>query len=89
MPKISTHRIDEALENTFSDAEQSGVCKDIPPAILVRVMRDGARLSASRSEMNSEEKPSARAKVRAVSTKVYAADLGLEIGGLGEILASR
>jgi hypothetical protein len=39
--------------------------------------------------MNSEEKSSARAKVRAVSTKVYAADWGLEIGGLGENLASR
>jgi hypothetical protein len=51
LPKISTHKIDEALENTFSDAEQSGVCQDIPPAILFRVARDSALLSASRREM--------------------------------------
>ncbi len=31
-------------------------------AILFRAARDGALLSASRREMNSEEKPSARAK---------------------------
>jgi hypothetical protein len=32
--------------------------------------------------MNSEEKPRARAKVRAVSTKVYSADMGLKEGDI-------
>jgi hypothetical protein len=49
--------------------------------------RDGALLSASRRDMNSEEKPSARAKVREMSTKVYVADLGsgFDIGETGHV----
>ena len=37
---------------------------------MFRVVRDGALLSTSRREMNSEEKP----RAREISTKVYAAD---------------